>query len=153
MDEVEQIIYTKVNDIIDNEKKSKKLTTRCIKACHNYITCNYINDPNQYILSLKLDYLYHKLNKETITKILNDEIRVKNLLSDSIFELDAGLKNHKEFLLSKIAPSNANSCNFYTCPRCKARDHTYREVQTRCIDEPRSIKCVCNCCNLKYSVG
>jgi DNA-directed RNA polymerase subunit M/transcription elongation factor TFIIS len=153
MDEIEVIIYTKVNGILDNEKKSKKLTTRCIKACTNYITCNNISDPNDYTLSLKLDYLYHKLNDDTIAKILNDEMRVKDLLYNDIFALDADLKNHKEFLSSKIAPSNANSCNFYTCPRCKAKDHTYREIVCRSIDEPRCVKCVCNVCNLKYSVG
>jgi DNA-directed RNA polymerase subunit M/transcription elongation factor TFIIS len=153
MNEVELSIYTKVNDILDNEKKSKKLTTRCLKACTNYIICNNINDPNDYILSLKIDYLIHKLNTETITKILKDEMRVKDLLYDNIFELDAGLRNHKEFLSSKIAPLNTNSCNFYNCPRCKAKDHTYKEIVTRASDEPRSVKCVCLICNFKFSVG
>jgi hypothetical protein len=35
---------------------------------------------------------------------------------------------------------------FYACPKCKARHCTYREVQTRSLDEPATIQCRCLSC-------
>jgi DNA-directed RNA polymerase subunit M/transcription elongation factor TFIIS len=39
----------------------------------------------------------------------------------------------------------------YVCPRCKVRDQTIEEKQTRSLDESSTIKCVCNNCGKKWN--
>ena len=153
MEDIERVFIEKIQETIPEKRPAKLLAKRCIKGAENYIISNGITDNNNCVLSMKLDYLYKKLTPEIIMQLQDEKTRVKTLLSTDIYEIDSSLKNYREFLNSKVAPVNANSCSFYTCPRCKSRDHTYKEVQYRSIDEPRMVKCVCNVCTYRYSVG
>lgn len=153
MNESEQLIYEVVSEFVTNDSEAQKLSRRAIRACNNYIKCNSIQDPYGFILSSRIDNLCNKLNRDTITKIINNELRMKDLILTDIYDIDESLKNMKIHLTNKLAPANASSCNLYRCPRCKAKDHTYREVQKRAIDEPSSIKCVCNVCGMRFCIG
>jgi DNA-directed RNA polymerase subunit M/transcription elongation factor TFIIS len=153
MEEVEKLFTTKIRETITEKRDAKLLAKRCMKSAQNYISSNGINDPNNYVLSVKLDYLLRKLTPTNITKIHNEEMRVKELLNTDMYEIDTDLQNYRDSLTSKIAPVNANSCSIYTCPRCKARDHTYKEIQARSIDEPKIVKCLCNVCNFRFNCG
>ena len=76
-----------------------------------------------------------KLDKNIINLIVVEKtIRIKDLLYKDIYETNDTLKQEQEILLSKVVDNNNYSCSLYRCPRCKAREHTYREVQTRSID-------------------
>ena len=41
----------------------------------------------------------------------------------------------------------------WTCPGCKARKSTYREVQDRSADEPPSIYCKCMVCHMRFKAA
>jgi transcription elongation factor S-II len=151
MEDIESMFTEKIIETIP-EKEAKYLTKRCIKAVRYNISSNNIQDPDDNILSLKLDFLYKKLTPEIIEQLNNNELRVKNLLSMDIYDIDKDLKSYKEFLSSKVVQDNTTKCSIYTCPRCKAKEHTYREIQTRSIDEPKSVKCTCLICGFKFGV-
>lgn len=151
MENIEAMFTEKILKTIP-EKEAKYLTKRCIKAVKYNISSNTIQDPNDQILSLKLDFLYKKLTPAIIHKLNDNELRVKTLLSMDIYDIDNDLKIYKEFLNSKVIRDDSSKCSIYTCPRCKAKEHTYREIVTRSIDEPRSVKCTCLVCGFKFGI-
>lgn len=135
------------------DRELKKFAKRCLNGCDKYLQSINETD-NEGLLGMKIDFLLLKLDNIIIQKIVKDEtLRIKQILSTTLYETNDDLKIKQEELLSKTTNVSANSCSLYTCPRCKARDHTYREVMTRALDEPRSVKCVCQVCGFKFNVG
>ena len=125
---------------------------RCFRSCRNYIRDNDINDPNHLILLTKINFLIYKLDIEQISNILEKRYRVKDVINSTTYQTNINLKREHESILSKSVV-DTNACNLYTCPRCKKREHTYREVMTRALDEPRSVKCICLICGYRFGVG
>lgn len=156
MEEYIELVRDSLNELDTDlsDKELRKLSKRCVKACQIYIKDNYIDDNDNNILNLKLNYLILKLDKNIINLIVVEKtIRIKDLLYKNIYETNDTLKQEQDILLSKVVDNNNYSCNLYKCPRCKARKHTYREVQTRSIDEPKSVKCICLVCGMKFSIS
>ena len=136
------------------EKELKKFSKRCLKGCKIYIKNNNINDEEDHILNLKINFLILKLDKKIINKIINNEnVRIKDVLNAHIYETHLELKTQRDSLMGKIVDINSYSCNLYQCPRCKAREHSYKEIQTRCLDEPKTIKCICLVCGMKFGIS
>lgn len=136
-----------------NDKELRKFSKRCLNGCGIYIKSVDTQD-NEGLLAMKVDFLLLKLDNSIVKKIEKDKtVRIKQLLTTSLYDTNNQLKLEQEEILSKMTNVNANSCNLYTCPRCKKKEHTYREVMTRALDEPRSVKCVCLVCGYKFNVG
>ena len=143
----------KQKKIILNPQDMVLFAKRSIRACVYYMIKNSMDIEN-YLLEMKIDFLLQKFNVDMVNKILLDgTIRIKDLLETSIYDIDEKLIKQKESLMNKAIDANAYSCNLYVCPRCKNREHTYREIMTRSIDEPKSVKCICLVCGFKFVVG
>ena len=141
-------------DLDMTEKELRRFSKRCLNGCRIYIKSNDIIDEDDHILNLKVNYLLMKLDKKLIEKItMDDTIRVKDVLNTTIYETHPELKVEREELMSKVVDSNSYSCSLYTCPRCKKKEHTYREIQTRALDEPKSVKCLCLVCGQKFGIS
>ncbi|CAD2219968.1 transcription elongation factor S-II [Angomonas deanei] len=70
--------------------------------------------------------------------LINPERRKK---LDEEFEIRA-----KDTNLKEIANSKRQSSQLFQCPRCKVRDCSFYQMQTRSADEPMTTFCECNKC-------
>ena len=137
-----------------DEKELKALTKRLMKATTYYLESNDIADPDQLIQESKMDFLLIKIDDVLLQKILYQKtVRIKDLLNATVYEINKELKMRHQELLSKIVATDSFSCNIYRCKRCKQRNHTMREFQSRSIDEPKSVKCNCLSCGYSWIIG
>lgn len=74
------------------------------------------------------------------------------LSSMSVAELcpAAFKKEYDEIELRSRQRVKEKTSTLYQCPKCKERDCTYREVQTRSLDESATIYCTCNVCDSRF---
>ena len=151
--DIEDFKTDDVNKLIESND-FEKFCKRCLRACKFYIRDNDISDPNSLILITKIDFLLIKMNLEMVYGIIyKNKYRVKDVLNKNVYEVNNELKKEREELLNKIVDSNVNSCSLYRCKRCGKKEHTYREVIARSLDEPPIVKCVCLVCGYKFNVG
>jgi len=134
--------------------KFNEFCKRCLRACKIYIKENEIDDPDNTILTMKLDFLLQKIDIEVLYNIIIEKtVRVKNIINSDIYDINKKLKREKNDLMSKIVDVSANSCSLYKCLRCGAKKHTYKEVVARSLDEPVIVKCECLVCGMKFNKG
>lgn len=103
------------------------------------------------LIGTKLFYIMNKLNKETIDNLCCGTITVENLFNGSLYKYDENLVAYRNSILSNVDIFKKVGMKTYVCPRCKVRDQTIDEKQTRSLDEAATIKCVCNNCGKKWN--
>jgi DNA-directed RNA polymerase subunit M/transcription elongation factor TFIIS len=108
---------------------------------------------NANVLGIKLFYILEKITKENLEKLKNDEMTISELFNTSLYKC-----SDKLILLRQYATDNkeifvASGIRTYVCPRCKVRDQTIDEKQTRSLDEGVTIKCTCNNCGKKWNAN
>lgn len=126
-------IYDKLIELDLTKEEALKLSREIMKVLTDY-------SDNTFVISQKLDRIFMKLDKESLKEIQKNKEHIKILL-------DIQETAHN---LRIIEREESEVCSMFECPRCKARKHTYREIQTRSIDEPRSVKCSCLDCSFKW---
>jgi len=156
-DNFRENIRKKLIPILENE-------TLCInleKGVYNYAIKEANNKKiikkwdNPYFVQMYLDRLrsvYINLkNQDLLTQVKSGEITPQNLAFMSHQEMDS---NHwKEMIDAKVKRDankfNSNiraSTDMFTCSRCKSKQTTYYEMQTRSADEPATIFITCLDC-------
>lgn len=141
----------KIESLTDGELRL--FSKRCLRSCELYIrdVCDSHENCNEGVLMTKIHFLLLKLDDSIVRKIVKDKtLRIKTVLMTPIYDINDELKIEREDILNKVTSVDSNSCNLYTCPRCKKSEHTMREVMTRAIDEPRTVKCTCLVCGAHF---
>lgn len=113
---------------------------------------NYEHKLKQIVLNLN-PYSYIK-NTYLLHKVITGEISPENLITMTPVELfpekwEETIKANKELLKKQVEGSKSRATtDMFFCGKCKKRETSYYEQQTRSSDEPMTkfIKCV-NCGN------
>jgi DNA-directed RNA polymerase subunit M/transcription elongation factor TFIIS len=63
----------------------------------------------------------------------------------------AAIRERAEITLRSQQIINEKTSQLYRCPSCRTRNCTYREVQTRALDEPATIFCTCKNCGTEFT--
>jgi transcription elongation factor S-II len=122
-------------------------------------------DENEYEqkarqLALNLNQTSYVKNTYLYPKVLNGEITPKQLVHLTPQELFPSKWEHtilenKELLKKQVEGSKARATtDMFVCPKCKKRETTYYEQQTRGADEPMTkfITCVADGCNKQWKI-
>jgi DNA-directed RNA polymerase subunit M/transcription elongation factor TFIIS len=64
---------------------------------------------------------------------------------------DAAVREREEITIRSQQQVVEKTSQLYRCPKCRARNCTYREVQTRGLDEPATIFCTCKECGAQFN--
>ena len=108
------------------------------------------------VRSIKFN-LTNKNNPNFVEQVLNKKIPVSSIpfmksyeifpeLYESIFEKVAQ-KNLKEKF-----DTNKKVCGLFTCEKCKSKETTYYEMQTRSADEPMTAFITCITCENRWKI-
>ena len=164
-DPIRKDIVDKLNDIIKYYDRSRNVETSIYnyavkKAREKKIPKKWTNPLFKTIYINKVIEIYTNLDKDSYLK--NKEL-LKNLNNGDIKSKDiAKLENHELFpsywkkkidekmerdkLLFEMKPESMT--DVFKCHKCKKRECSYYEVQTRSADEPMTVFVTClNCKN------
>jgi transcription elongation factor S-II len=164
-DPIRKGIVDKLDDIIKYYDRSRNVEISIYnytisKATNNKIVKKWSNPKFKHIYINKVIEIYTNLDKNAYIK--NDEL-LKNLNSGKIKSKDiATLENHELFpsywkikidekmerdkLLFEMKPESMT--DVFKCRKCKSRECSYYEMQTRSADEPMTVFVSCiNCKN------
>jgi len=89
---------------------------------------------------------------EVLHMLLRGEITAAELTSRTAAELTpaAFAAEREEIAEREKQVLRERTSQLYPCPNCKAKNCTYRSVQTRSLDEPATIFCKCKNCGHRY---
>jgi len=157
----------KINEIINDEKKSREIE----KSIYNHIIkiskekniqrswdnkmfyklyvskimSIYINlDKDSYIENIK--FLERLNSKEIDIKKIGD-LSVQEIFPDNWKEL-MNIKSKRDKIRYELKPEAMTS--LFKCRKCKSRETSYYEVQTRSADEPMTQFITCLNCNNRW---
>jgi DNA-directed RNA polymerase subunit M/transcription elongation factor TFIIS len=87
-----------------------------------------------------------------LEKLASGEWDARELGSLTEAELcpEAGRKEREEVARRLKQKVTEKTSSLFRCPRCKARNQTYRPVQMRSADEPQTIMCTCKECGEEF---
>ncbi len=154
-----------LNKIINNKKISRKIE----KSLYNYsvklskernIIRSWDNIIFRKLYQSKVRSIYTNINPnsyikntEFLEKIKNNEIDIEKIAELSVYDIFP--ENWKEIIIIKskrdkikyeLKPESMSSN--YVCRKCKSKETSYYEVQTRSADEPMTQFITClNCYN------
>lgn len=128
----EDPVHQKLTELNLTKDEAEMLSKDIIKIISEY-------SDNPFIISSKLDKIIQRLDKKSIENIRKNKEYIKIMLdiNDNIDDI-------------RIVEVEEEVCDLYSCPRCSAKKHTYKEVQQRAIDEPTNVKCQCKVCGFKW---
>ena len=126
-------LYQRMIELGLDDAKSKELTKDIVGVLSEY-------SDNPMIVAIKMETVVKNLNEDSLADIQKDKEQIKVLAG-----LEEGIQ---ELRVQK--DEELQACSLYECPRCRARKHTYREVQQRAIDEPTNVKCTCLQCGFRW---
>ena len=164
-------IRVKIYDIIRDECKLNNIDGEIIsgnieKSIYNYTIKESIHKnivrkwSNDYFVQLYIDkfrsmFLNIKSNKDFMNKIINGGIDPKQIAFLSHQEINP--ERWKDIIdkkkirdESKLTTGVKSNTSLYTCKRCKSKECTFVEVQTRSADEASTIYVTCNNCGKNW---
>jgi DNA-directed RNA polymerase subunit M/transcription elongation factor TFIIS len=132
------------------------------KSMVNNIIRSWDNDTFKNLYILKISSFYNNLNKDSYLKnytfydrILSGEITPSNINKLHLYDINPNswielinkkLKSDK--IKNELKPTAMT--NLYRCSRCKSRECSFYEVQTRSADEPMTQFITCLKCNNRW---
>tara|TARA_X000000950_G_scaffold240733_1_gene293968 strand:- start:660 stop:1184 length:525 start_codon:yes stop_codon:yes gene_type:complete len=152
-----------INDIPLSRKFEQSIYNYVIsKAIKSNITRSWNNYVFKNIYIFKIIGLYNNLNKDSyvqnktfIDRIKNKEITPQNIMKLHLYDINPD--SWKELINKKIKSDKIKNdlkpnamTNLYKCGRCKSRECSYYEVQTRSADEPMTQFITCLNCNNRW---
>jgi len=156
-------IVNKINEIVNDEKKSMNIE----KSVYNYsikeanimkVVKKWDNEYFVIIYSNRLRSIYNNMknNSQFLNKIINNEISYKELESLTHQEID--VEHREELIKEKIKMDKKlfdekkieSMSDMIKCRKCKGRECTYYELQTRSCDEPATQYYTCLICDHKW---
>ena len=154
---------TYINDISLSRKFEQSIYNYVItKSVKSNITRSWDNNVFKNIYIFKIIGLYNNLNKDSYVqnKSFIDRIKSKEITPQNIMKLhlyDINPDSWKELINKKIKSDKIKNdlkpnamTNLYKCGRCKSRECSYYEVQTRSADEPMTQFITCLNCNNRW---
>ena len=166
-DEFRNKIVNKINTFINDISLSRKFEQSIYnyvinKAVKSNITRSWDNYIFKNIYIFKIIGLYNNLNKDSyvqnksfINRIKNKEITPQNIMKLHLYDINPD--SWKELINKKIKSDKIKNdlkpnamTNLYKCGRCKSRECSYYEVQTRSADEPMTQFITCLNCNNRW---
>ena len=160
-------IVEKINSIVYHFNKSRNIERSIYnysikKANENYIVKKWDNKKFKSIYFNKVRAVYTNLksnsyvnNKSFVERVKKNEIKTKDI---------ANLKNHEVFpeywkekidikmkrdqMLFEMKPESMTDA--FLCKKCKKRECSYYEVQTRSADEPMTVFVSCLNCKTRW---
>lgn len=166
-DEFRNNIVYKLNTYIEDIPLSRKFEQSIYnyvvnKSIKNNITRSWENDIFKNIYIFKIIGFYNNINKDSyiknttfIEKIKNKEITPQNIMKLHLYDIHPD--SWKELINKKIKSDKIKNdlkpnamTNLYKCGRCKSRECSYYEVQTRSADEPMTQFITCLNCNNRW---
>ncbi|WRY69414.1 pI243L [African swine fever virus] len=95
---------------------------------------------------------HQQQDNDALNKLISGELKPEAIGSMTFAELcpSAALKEKTEITLRSQQKVAEKTSQLYKCPNCKQRMCTYREVQTRALDEPSTIFCTCKKCGHEF---
>ena len=147
--------------------KNKKISRKIEKSIYNYIihlskeknisrSWNNIIFKNLYIS--KIRSIYTNINKDSyiknnefLQKIISNKINPEKIANLSVYDIFPNnwtelieIKSKRDKIKYKLKPESMSS--LYVCRKCKGRETSYYEVQTRSADETMTQFITClNC--------
>ena len=151
---IKSIFQSKLENTLKNDFNMDSIACdqfykRCIRSCKRYLRSKNIDDKYDLLLNSKINYLILKLDNEQLKNIFTKRYRIKDVIITTIYNTNPILNEMQTEINSKCL-TNSSSCNIYICPKCGKREHTYKEVMTRALDEPKTVKCECLVCGYKF---
>lgn len=142
-----------------------KMATNLEKGIYNY-AIKQSNDrlvvkkwENVYFVQLYMDRLrsiFANLNSHTLVETINDK---KMKIHEIAFMTHQELQPEKWNLLleekkkrdeNKFTPKIQASTDMFTCRKCKSKECTYYQLQTRSADEPMTLYISCTICGNRW---
>ena len=156
-----------INNVVCDEKLSRKIE----KSIYNYIIKfskekniqrNWNNRVFYKLYSSKIMAIYLNLdknsyikNEEFLEKIMKNEIKpceIGNLSVQDIYPENwkdlLNIKSKRDKIRYELKPEAMTS--LFKCRKCKSRETSYYEVQTRSADEPMTQFITCLNCNNRW---
>jgi transcription elongation factor S-II len=175
MSNIRELIFTKLQDVLKNEKKAKNIEISIYNWTINYIKRNKIEDftkQNKKINEISwenerfrkmysnkcrsiLFNLKNEKNPEFLEKVLTSEIKSNDLVHMSAQEIFPKLwepfkqnleEKEKRSLKSQGILFESAVEGVYQCRKCKCRKIDHYGVQTRSADEPMTTYFTCLGC-------
>jgi len=132
------------------------------KSMVNNIIRSWDNDTFKNLYILKISSFYNNLNKDSYLKnytfhdrIVSGDITPSNINKLHLYDINPNswielinkkLKSDK--IKNELKPTAMT--NLYRCSRCKSRECSFYEVQTRSADEPMTQFITCLKCNNRW---
>ena len=154
-------VKEKLTEIIGNNKDADNLERGIYNNTINQATLKYIVKKwdNIYFVQLYIDKLrtihYNLLNPNVLCLILEKKIKPHELAMITHQEIlpekwqglidDLKIKNQNKYL-PKIEASTDN----FTCYKCKSKECSYYQLQTRSADEPMTTFVTCINCGTRW---
>jgi DNA-directed RNA polymerase subunit M/transcription elongation factor TFIIS len=166
-DPLRKQIVDKINSVVEHFNKSRNIERSIYnysikKANENYIVKKWDNKKFKSIYFNKVRAVYTNLksnsyvnNKSFVERVKKNEIKTKDI---------ANLKNHEVFpeywkekidikmkrdqMLFEMKPESMTDA--FLCKKCKKRECSYYEVQTRSADEPMTVFVSCLNCKTRW---
>ena len=160
-------IVEKINSIVYHFNKSRNIERSIYnysikRANENYIVKKWDNKKFKSIYFNKVRAVYTNLksnsyvnNKSFVERVKKNEIKTKDI---------ANLKNHEVFpeywkekidikmkrdqMLFEMKPESMTDA--FLCKKCRKRECSYYEVQTRSADEPMTVFVTCLNCKTRW---
>jgi len=166
-DPVRNQIVEKLNDILDNYNKCRNIERSIYnysieKAKEKYVTRKWENKKFKNIYFNKIRAIYTNLkndsyvgNKTFLERVETNDIKTKdiaNLKNHEIFpdywkeKIDQKMK--RDQMLYEMKPESMTDA--FLCRKCKKRECSYYEVQTRSADEPMTVFVTCLNCKARW---
>lgn len=96
-------------------------------------------------------------NVELRSRLLSGDLQCQEFLNTDIKDLLSKERKEKEQEMKKkrnrdaaMAFQQGAHTDQYPCPKCKAKDAIYTQLQTRSADEPMTTFCACNVCGNRW---
>jgi transcription elongation factor S-II len=147
------------NKILGNQELANNIETEL------YNSCAFKADKSEYEqkarqISINLDPKSYVKNTYLHPRVVNEEITPYQLVYLTPQELcpekwEQTIRENKELLKKQVEGSKARATtDMFFCPKCKKRETTYYEQQTRGADEPMTkfITCVADGCGKQWKI-
>jgi len=160
-------IVEKINSIVVNFNKSRNIERSIYnysikRANENYIVKKWDNKKFKSIYFNKVRAVYTNLksnsyvnNKSFLERVNKNEIKTKdiaNLKNHEIFpeywKEKIDIKMKRDQMLFEMKPESMTDA--FLCKKCKKRECSYYEVQTRSADEPMTVFVTCLNCKTRW---
>jgi transcription elongation factor S-II len=146
-------------NILENEELAKSIENEIYNSCAFKVDKSEYEQRSRQI-SINLNPKSYVKNTYLYPLVISGEITPAQLVHLSPQELfpekwEQAIRENKELLQKQVEGSKARATtDMFVCPKCKKRETTYYEQQTRGADEPMTkfITCVADGCGKQWKI-